>query len=68
MLLQSRTGEQFDAIVTGASPKGTWVRVFQPPVEGKLVEGFEGAKVGDRLRVRLVRADVEQGFIDFRRV
>jgi exoribonuclease-2 len=68
MLLESRTGEQFDAISTGASPKGTWVRVFQPPVEGKLVQGFEGVKVGDRLRVRLLRADVEQGFIDFQRV
>jgi exoribonuclease-2 len=67
MLLASRIGEQFDAIVTGASPKGTWVRVFQPPVEGKLVQGFEGLKVGDLLRVRLVRADVEQGFIDFQR-
>ena len=68
MLLESRTGEQFDAIATGASPKGTWVRVFQPPVEGKLVQGVEGVKVGDRLRVRLLRADVEQGFVDFRRV
>ncbi len=67
MLLAPRIGEQFDAIITGASAKGTWVRVFQPPVEGKLVQGFEGAKVGDRLRVRLVRADVEQGFIDFQR-
>jgi len=68
MLLGSRIGEQFDAIITGASAKGTWVRVFQPPVEGKLVQGFEGLKVGDRLRVRLARADVERGFIDFQRV
>jgi len=68
MLLGSRIGEQFDAIVTGASAKGTWVRVFQPPVEGKLVQGFEGVDVGNRLHVRLVRADVEQGFIDFQRV
>ncbi len=68
MVVGARIGEQFDAIITGASAKGTWVRVFQPPVEGKLVQGFEGAKVGDRLRVRLVRADVEQGFIDFQRV
>lgn len=67
MLLGSRIGEPFDAIITGAAPKGTWVRVFQPPVEGRLVQGFEGVKVGDRLRVQLVRADVEQGFIDFRR-
>jgi exoribonuclease-2 len=68
MLLGSRIGEQFDAIVTGASAKGTWVQVFQPPVEGKLVQGFEGVDVGNRLHVRLVRADVEQGFIDFQRV
>ena len=68
LLLVSRVGEQFDAIVTGASPKGTWVRVFHPPVDGRLVEGFEGIDVGNRLRVQLVRADVEQGFIDFKRV
>jgi exoribonuclease-2 len=68
MLLASRISEQFDAIITGASAKWTWVRVFQPPVEGRLVQGFEGLKVGDRLRVRLVRADVEQGFIDFQPV
>ena len=68
MLMGSRIGEQFDAITTGAGEKGTWVRVFQPPVEGKLVQGFEGVKVGDRLHVRLLRADVEQGFIDFQRV
>ena len=67
MLVGSRIGEQFDAIITGASAKGTWVRVFQPPIEGKLVQGFEGAKVGYRLSVRLVRADVEQGFIDCQR-
>ena len=68
MLLVARIGGLFDAIVTGASDKGTWVRVLQPPVEGKLVQGTAGAKVGDRLRVRLVRADVEQGFIDFQRI
>ena len=68
MLLESRIGEQFDAIVTGASEKGTWVRLLHPPVEGKLVHGFEGANVGDRLRVQLVHTDVEQGYIDFQRV
>ena len=68
MLLVSRIGEQFDAMITGASEKGTWVRVFQPPVDGLLAQGFEGVKVGDLLRVQLVRADVEQGFIDFQRV
>jgi exoribonuclease-2 len=67
LLLESRIGEKFDAIVTGASPKGTWVRIFQPPVEGKLVKGFDGLDVGDRVRVQLIRTDVEQGFIDFAR-
>ena len=64
-LLTSRIGEQFDAIVTGASEKGTWVRILQPPVEGKVVRGFEGLDVGDRVRVQLIHTDVEHGFIDF---
>jgi ribonuclease R len=68
MLLESRIGEQFDCIVTGAASKGTWVRLFHPPVEGKLVHGFEGADVGHRIRVQLVHTDVERGFIDFKRV
>jgi VacB/RNase II family 3'-5' exoribonuclease len=67
LLLESRIGEKFDAIVTGASEKGTWVRIFHPPVEGKLVHGFDGLDVGDRVRVELIRTDVEQGFIDFAR-
>jgi exoribonuclease-2 len=67
LLLESRIGERFDAIVTGASEKGTWVRILQPPVEGKLVHGFDGLDVGDRVRVELIRTDVEQGFIDFAR-
>jgi exoribonuclease-2 len=68
MLLESRIGERFDAIVTGASEKGTWVRLLHPPVEGRLIHGFEGANVGDRLRVQLVHTDVERGYIDFKRV
>jgi VacB/RNase II family 3'-5' exoribonuclease len=68
LLLRSRIGERFDAIVTGASDKGTWVRIFEPAVEGKVVRGFEGLDVGDRLRVELVHTDVERGFIDFVRV
>jgi exoribonuclease-2 len=67
MLLESRIGEQFDAIVTGASDKGTWVRLLQPPIEGRLESGFEGLDVGHRLRVQLVRTDVERGYIDFKR-
>jgi VacB/RNase II family 3'-5' exoribonuclease len=68
MLLESRIGEQFDAIVTGASDKGTWVRILHPPVEGRLASGFENMRVGDRLRVQLVSTDVERGFIDFKKV
>jgi VacB/RNase II family 3'-5' exoribonuclease len=65
MWLASRIGEEFDGIVTGASQKGTWVRVRQPAVEGKLERGFEGLDVGDRVRVRLVSTNPERGFIDF---
>ena len=68
LLLQSRIGEQFDAFVTGASDKGTWVRLISMPVEGKLVQGFEGQDVGNRLRVQLMSVDVQQGFIDFKKV
>jgi len=68
LLLESRIGEQFDSIVTGASEKGMWVRLLTVPVEGKLVQGFEGVDVGDRIRVQLTSLDVQRGFIDFRRV
>jgi VacB/RNase II family 3'-5' exoribonuclease len=66
--LQNRIGEVFDAMVTGASEKGTFVRVLQPRVEGLLVQNPQGLDVGDRLRVKLVRTDVQRGFIDFARV
>jgi VacB/RNase II family 3'-5' exoribonuclease len=68
IVLESRIGEQFEAIVTGASDKGTWVRLLNPPIEGRLESGFEGVDVGHRLRVQLVRTDVERGYIDFKRV
>jgi exoribonuclease-2 len=67
LFLSDRIGERFEAIVTGASPKGTWVRLCAPPVEGKLERGFAGLDVGDRVHVKLVHTDVERGFIDFRR-
>ena len=63
-----RIGQRFDAIVTGASSKGTWVRILQPAAEGKVVRGFQGLDVGDRVRVELVHTDVERGFVDFSRV
>ncbi len=68
LLLASRIGERFDAIVTGASDKGTWARISQPAVEGKIVRGFEGLDVGEQVRVELVHTDVERGFIDFIRL
>jgi exoribonuclease-2 len=67
LLLESRIGQRFDGIVTGASEKGTWVRVLHPPVEGKLVSGFKGLDVGDRVSVELVGTNVERGYIDFAR-
>ena len=67
LLLESRIGEKFDGVVTGASEKGTWVRIFQPPVEGRLVSGYEGADVGHTIRVQLASTDVQRGYIDFRR-
>jgi exoribonuclease-2 len=68
LLLESRIGERFEAIVTGASEKGTWVRIAHPATEGKVVRGFQGLDVGDRARVELVHTDVERGFVDFSRV
>lgn len=65
ILLAPRIGETFDAMVTGSSETNTWVRIFRPPVEGKLVKGFAGRKVGDRLRVKLTYTDIERGYIDF---
>jgi len=65
LLLFSRIGQHFDAIVTGASPKGTWVRIFHPAVEGKVVRGADGLDVGDRVQVELVDTNVERGYIDF---
>lgn len=68
ILLETKIGEQFDATVTGASDKGTWVRLLRLPIEGRLEHGFEGLDVGHRLRVQLIHADVGRGFIDFKRV
>ncbi len=67
-LLQGRIGETFDAIVTGAAPKGTFARIPRPLLEGRVVRGFEGLDVGDKLRVKLVAVDAAQSFIDFERV
>jgi VacB/RNase II family 3'-5' exoribonuclease len=65
LLLRTRIGQTFDAIITGAADKGTWARTLSPPVEGRIVRGFQGLKVGQSVRVRLLSADVTRGFIDF---
>jgi exoribonuclease-2 len=67
-LMAGRIGQRFEAIVTGASAKGTYVRLVAPPVEGRIVRGEQGLDVGDKTRVRLVATDPAQGFIDFARV
>ncbi|MEP7057626.1 MAG: RNB domain-containing ribonuclease, partial [Caldimonas sp.] len=67
-LLGDRVGETFDAVVTGVAPKGTFARIASPLVEGRVVSGFEGLDVGDRVRVRLRSVDLDQRFIDFERV
>ena len=63
--MSHRVGETFDAIITGVTPKGTFVRVLQPHMEGLLAQGAQGLHVGDKLRAKLVRTDVQHGFIDF---
>ena len=65
--MQNRIGVTFDAIVTGVTPHGTFVRALQPHVEGLLAQGAQGLDVGDKLQVRLIRTDVQHGFIDFAR-
>jgi VacB/RNase II family 3'-5' exoribonuclease len=65
--LGGRIGQRFDAIVTGVTPKGTFVRLLEPHAEGLLAEGQEGVDVGDKLRVQLVSTNVARGFIDFAR-
>src|SRR5262249_5562486 len=65
LLLEHRIGEQFDGIVTGASDKGTYVRIFRPPIEGRVVQGSAGMDVGEKVRVKLLGTNVEKGWIDF---
>jgi exoribonuclease-2 len=64
-LLSSHIGEAFDAIVTGAADKGTWVRIMKPPVEGRVIHGEAGLDVGDRCRVKLMSVNIPNGWIDF---
>ena len=64
-LVERSVGQIFGAIVTGASPKGTYVRLLSPPVEGKVLRNYRGMEVGDRVRVKLIGVDADRGFIDF---
>jgi len=64
-LLLPLVGNSFDALVTGASNKGTWVRLLHPPVEGRLTRGFKSLEVGQLIRVKLTSVDVDRGYIDF---
>lgn len=68
MLLKDRIGKEFDAIVTGVTPKGTFARLIAPPVDGRVMRGERGMRVGDKVNVRLLSTDPQRGFIDFARV
>jgi exoribonuclease-2 len=68
VLLRERIGDSFEAFVTGASEKGTYVRLIDPPAEGRVMQGEQGLRVGQRVRVRLMAADPYKGFIDFERI
>jgi VacB/RNase II family 3'-5' exoribonuclease len=65
--LRHRIGETFQGVITGVTPKGTFVRVLSPPAEGLLIDGQQGVDVGDRLQVKLVSTDPRRGFLDFAR-
>jgi len=65
MLLEDSIGEKFNAMITGAAEKGTWVRLLSFPIEGKLISGRNHYDVGDRLQVRLDSVNIEKGYIDF---
>lgn len=66
--MSKQIGHQFKGLITGVTENGTWVRLLDPPIEGKLVQRNQGVDVGDRVTVKLLRVDIENGFIDFARV
>ena len=66
-LLQQRIGEGFEGIITGASPKGTYLRLLKFPAEGRIIKGANGCDVGDKVQVRLIAVEIAKGFIDFER-
>lgn len=67
LMLEKEIGAVYEGVITGASDKGTFVRVFHPPVEGKIHRGASGLDVGQKVRVKLTRVHVERGHIDFDR-
>ena len=67
-MLAPQVGHVFDAIVTGASPKGIYARLLSVPAEGRVVRGERGLDVGEKTRLRLISVNPEHGFIDFERV
>jgi exoribonuclease-2 len=66
-VMNQHIGETFDGLITGASAKGTYVRLLKFPAEGRVIRGAQGIDVGDRVRVQLVSVDISKGFIDFER-
>jgi exoribonuclease-2 len=68
VLMQKRIGEVFDAIVTGATPKGIFARIIKPPVDGRIMRGEQGLRVGEKISVKLLDTDPQRGFVDFGRV
>ena len=68
VLMEKRIGEVFDAIVTGATPKGIFARIIKPPVDGRIMRGEQGLRVGEKISVKLLDTNPQRGFIDFGRV
>jgi len=65
VLLRDKIGETFTGLITGATEKGTYVRLLTPPAEGRITEKQRGLRVGQKVRVRLLSTDPYKGFIDF---
>jgi exoribonuclease-2 len=65
LMLSSHLGDTFDAIVTGAGDKGTFVRLLHPAAEGRVVRHEQGLDVGDAVKVRLLATEPTRGFVDF---
>jgi exoribonuclease-2 len=65
VLLRDHIGESFDGLITGAKDRGTYIRLIKPPAEGRIVRGERGLFVGQKVRVRLLKTDPYNGFVDF---